>query len=49
MIVCMFQCSLQIHGEHSHYSGISPMLPLSDPSAVGLIIAHGNGLKTSIN
>lgn len=41
-IVCMFQCNLHIHGEHSHYSGVSPMLPLSHPSAVGLIIAHGN-------
>lgn len=40
--MCMFQCNLHIHGEHSHYSGISPMLPLSDPSVVGLIIAHGN-------
>ncbi|KAF7694133.1 sortilin isoform X2 [Silurus meridionalis] len=36
------RCNLHIHGEHSLYSGISPMLPLSDPSAVGLIIAHGN-------
>ncbi|XP_026799218.3 sortilin isoform X1 [Pangasianodon hypophthalmus] len=36
------RCNLHIHGEHSHYSGISPMLPLSDPSAVGLIIAHGS-------
>ncbi|XP_062861217.1 sortilin [Trichomycterus rosablanca] len=35
-------CNLHIHGEHSHYSGISPMIPLSDPSAVGLIIAHGS-------
>lgn len=40
--VCMFQCNLHIHGEHSRYSGVSPMLPLSHPSAVGLIIAHGN-------
>ncbi|TSX44508.1 Sortilin [Bagarius yarrelli] len=36
------KCNLHIHGEHSHYSGISPMLPLSHPSAVGLIIAHGS-------
>ncbi|XP_036432658.1 sortilin isoform X2 [Colossoma macropomum] len=36
------RCNLHIHGEHSLYSGISPMLPLSDPSAVGLIIAHGS-------
>ncbi|XP_060745353.1 sortilin isoform X2 [Tachysurus vachellii] len=36
------RCNLHIHGEHSHYSGISPMLPLSHPSAVGLIIAHGS-------
>ncbi|XP_060759872.1 sortilin isoform X2 [Neoarius graeffei] len=36
------RCNLHIHGEHSHYSGVSPMLPLSHPSAVGLIIAHGS-------
>ncbi|KAI4897850.1 hypothetical protein NFI96_027496 [Prochilodus magdalenae] len=36
------RCNLHIHGEHSHYSGISPMLPLTDPTAVGLIIAHGS-------
>lgn len=46
--VCMFQCNLHIHGEHSHYSGISPMLPLSHPSAVGLIIAHGNKPKPAL-
>ncbi|XP_026870065.2 sortilin isoform X2 [Electrophorus electricus] len=36
------RCYLHIHGEHSHYSGISPMLPLSSPSAIGLVIAHGS-------
>ncbi|XP_066524564.1 sortilin [Hoplias malabaricus] len=36
------KCNLHIHGEHSLYSGISPMLPLSDSSAIGLIIAHGS-------
>uniref|UniRef100_A0A8B9JTA9 Sortilin-like n=1 Tax=Astyanax mexicanus TaxID=7994 RepID=A0A8B9JTA9_ASTMX len=36
------KCNLHIHGEHCHYSGISPMVPLTDPSAVGLIIAHGS-------
>ncbi|CAB1346155.1 unnamed protein product, partial [Coregonus sp. 'balchen'] len=35
-------CNLHIHGEHSHYNGITPMLPLSDPTAVGLVIAHGS-------
>ncbi|XP_017561920.1 sortilin isoform X1 [Pygocentrus nattereri] len=36
------RCNLHIHGEHSLHSSIAPMLPLSDPSAVGLIIAHGS-------
>lgn len=45
--VCAFQCNLHIHGEYSLNSGISPMLPLSDPSAVGLIIAHGNKPKSA--
>uniref|UniRef100_A0A674CRN1 Sortilin-like n=1 Tax=Salmo trutta TaxID=8032 RepID=A0A674CRN1_SALTR len=35
-------CNLHIHGEHSRYNGITPMLPLSDPTAVGLVIAHGS-------
>ncbi|TRY82358.1 hypothetical protein DNTS_015104, partial [Danionella cerebrum] len=35
-------CNLHIHGEHSHFSGITPMLPLSEPTAIGLIIAHGS-------
>ncbi|XP_030635873.1 sortilin [Chanos chanos] len=35
-------CNLHIHGEYSLYSGIIPMLPLSDPAAVGLVIAHGS-------
>ncbi|XP_055045719.2 sortilin isoform X1 [Misgurnus anguillicaudatus] len=36
------KCSLHIHGEHSHFSGITPMLPLSEPTAIGLVIAHGS-------
>ncbi|XP_059361320.1 sortilin-like isoform X2 [Carassius carassius] len=36
------KCNLHIHGEHSHFSGITPMLPLSEPTAIGLIIAHGS-------
>ncbi|XP_067110380.1 sortilin [Osmerus mordax] len=35
-------CYLHIHGEHSRVNGITAMLPLSDPLAVGLIIAHGS-------
>ncbi|XP_033889341.3 sortilin [Acipenser ruthenus] len=36
------RCSLHIHGEYSISNQLAPMLPLSDPSAVGLIIAHGS-------
>ncbi|KAK1169010.1 sortilin [Acipenser oxyrinchus oxyrinchus] len=36
------RCSLHIHGEYSISNQLAPMLPLSDPSAVGLIIAHGD-------
>uniref|UniRef100_A0A8C9QXS5 Si:dkey-159a18.1 n=1 Tax=Scleropages formosus TaxID=113540 RepID=A0A8C9QXS5_SCLFO len=36
------KCNLHIHGEYSHVKGLAPVLPLSDPSAVGLIIAHGS-------
>ncbi|XP_056093226.1 sortilin isoform X1 [Rhinichthys klamathensis goyatoka] len=36
------KCNLHIHGEHSHFSGITPMLPLSEPTATGLVIAHGS-------
>ncbi|KPP60938.1 sortilin-like, partial [Scleropages formosus] len=36
------KCNLHIHGEYSHAKGLAPVLPLSDPSAVGLIIAHGS-------
>ncbi|XP_036373775.1 sortilin [Megalops cyprinoides] len=35
-------CNLHIHGEYSRFNGLAPMLPLSDPSAVGLVIAHGS-------
>ncbi|XP_047430952.1 sortilin [Mugil cephalus] len=34
-------CNLHIHGEHSRNKGIVPMLALSEPTAVGLVIAHG--------
>ena len=42
LCVCVIQCYLHIHGEHSRVNGITAMLPLSDPLAVGLVIAHGN-------
>ncbi|XP_024139617.1 sortilin isoform X3 [Oryzias melastigma] len=35
------QCNLHIHGEHSRKNGIVPMLALSEPTAVGLVIGHG--------
>ncbi|XP_061108257.1 sortilin [Conger conger] len=35
-------CNLHIHGEYSRYNGLAPLLPLSDPSAIGLVIAHGS-------
>ncbi|KAM8907809.1 sortilin [Spinachia spinachia] len=34
-------CKLHIHGEHSRNIRIVPMLALSEPRAVGLVIAHG--------
>ncbi|XP_032360484.1 sortilin isoform X1 [Etheostoma spectabile] len=34
-------CNLHIHGEHSRKNSIIPMLPLSEPTAIGLVIAHG--------
>lgn len=40
--VCVFpQCNLHIHGEHSRNNRIVPMLALSEPTAIGLVIAHG--------
>lgn len=41
---CAFchQCNLHIHGEHSRNNRIVPMLALSEPTAVGLVIAHGD-------
>lgn len=36
------QCNLHIHGEHSRRNRIVPMLALSEPTAIGLVIAHGN-------
>nr|XP_057933144.1 sortilin isoform X1 [Doryrhamphus excisus] len=34
-------CKLHIHGEHSRINRIVPMLLMSEPTAVGLVIAHG--------
>ncbi|XP_078137726.1 sortilin [Sander vitreus] len=34
-------CNLHIHGEHSRKNSIIPMLALSEPTAIGLVIAHG--------
>ncbi|XP_074481777.1 sortilin [Sebastes fasciatus] len=34
-------CNLHIHGEHSRVNHIVPMLALSEPTAIGLVIAHG--------
>uniref|UniRef100_A0A7N5ZUQ0 VPS10 domain-containing protein n=1 Tax=Anabas testudineus TaxID=64144 RepID=A0A7N5ZUQ0_ANATE len=34
-------CNLHIHGEHSRKNRIVPMLALSEPTAIGLVIAHG--------
>uniref|UniRef100_A0A3Q2QA44 Si:dkey-159a18.1 n=1 Tax=Fundulus heteroclitus TaxID=8078 RepID=A0A3Q2QA44_FUNHE len=35
------RCNLHIHGEHSRNNNIVPMLALSEPTAIGLVIAHG--------
>lgn len=42
------QCNLHVHGEHSRNNRIVPMLALSDPTAVGLVIAHGTLLDKTI-
>ncbi|XP_029317901.1 LOW QUALITY PROTEIN: sortilin [Cottoperca gobio] len=34
-------CNLHIHGEHSRINRIVPILALSEPTAIGLVIAHG--------
>uniref|UniRef100_A0A8C2XUJ0 Si:dkey-159a18.1 n=1 Tax=Cyclopterus lumpus TaxID=8103 RepID=A0A8C2XUJ0_CYCLU len=34
-------CNIHIHGEHSRNIRIVPMLALSEPTAIGLVIAHG--------
>ncbi|XP_037615819.1 sortilin [Sebastes umbrosus] len=34
-------CNLHIHGEHSRVNHMVPMLALSEPTAIGLVIAHG--------
>ncbi|XP_689083.7 sortilin isoform X2 [Danio rerio] len=36
------KCNLHIHGEHSHFSGVTPMTPSSEPTAIGLVIGHGS-------
>uniref|UniRef100_A0A3B3UU92 Si:dkey-159a18.1 n=1 Tax=Poecilia latipinna TaxID=48699 RepID=A0A3B3UU92_9TELE len=36
------RCNLHIHGEHSRRNQIVPMLALSEPTAIGLVIAHGS-------
>lgn len=37
------QCNLHIHASYSTSLKLNvPMLPLSEPNAVGLILAHGN-------
>lgn len=41
------QCNLHIHGEHSRNNRIVPMLALSEPTAIGLVIAHGNLTATN--
>nr|XP_023686000.1 sortilin-like isoform X1 [Paramormyrops kingsleyae] len=35
-------CNLHIHVEYSHSRGMAPMLPLSEATALGIIIAHGS-------
>lgn len=37
------QCDLHIHGEHSRNNRMVPMVTLSESTAVGLVVAHGNG------
>ncbi|XP_070709817.1 sortilin [Pempheris klunzingeri] len=37
----VLKCNLHIHGEHSRNNRIVPMLALSEPTAIGLVIAHG--------
>lgn len=39
----LHQCNLHIHGEHSRNNRMVPMVTLSDSTAIGLVIAHGNG------
>ncbi|XP_072233286.1 sortilin [Leuresthes tenuis] len=34
-------CNLHIHGEHSRKNEMVPMIALSEPTAIGLVIAHG--------
>lgn len=43
IVTCVFhQCNLHIHGEHSRNNRMVPMVTLSDSTAIGLVIAHGN-------
>uniref|UniRef100_A0A3B5MEM6 VPS10 domain-containing protein n=1 Tax=Xiphophorus couchianus TaxID=32473 RepID=A0A3B5MEM6_9TELE len=39
---CADNCNLHIHGEHSRKNRIVPVLALSEPTAIGLVIAHGS-------
>ncbi|TMS03097.1 Sortilin [Larimichthys crocea] len=41
--VILRTCNLHIHGEHSRNNRIVPMLALSEPTAIGLVIAHDEG------
>lgn len=42
LIVVSLQCRLHIHASYSTTMKMNvPMLPLSQPNAVGLILAHG--------
>lgn len=41
-------CSLHIHAAYSMAQGVTvPMLPLSEPNAVGLILAHGSAIDAT--
>lgn len=43
--VLYLQCNLHIHASYSISQKLNvPMAPLSEPNAVGIIIAHGNEL-----
>lgn len=47
LIIVSLQCRLHIHASYSTTMKMNiPMLPLSQPNAVGLILAHGTKNKT---